>query len=204
MLPSGCIRSGLRTRDEKPDRSTGTALTRTLLSSASSNFPTASGADAMAVLAVLFLDRYDEATPWFQRSLAANPSNGVGASLRSDILAARTAALALGDHTEEARADAGEVIRLWPTLTARSYYLAKLTSPVAVAQVAVCAMDCGKPAYAITPTRTPISMCHRIRCCIPITKLTRRRLCRVLAPLGRMTWPSCWKSVSGAPPPFRI
>jgi adenylate cyclase len=81
--------------------------------------------------ALLFLDRYDEAVPWFQRSLAANPS----VENRGDILAALAAARALGGHTEEAHTDADEVIRLWPTLTARSYYRRKLTSPVAVAQV---------------------------------------------------------------------
>ena len=100
MLPSGCIRSGLRTRDEKPDRSTGTALTRTsaklrLLGL----YHRVRRRRYGGIGRVVPLDRYDEAIPWFQRSSAANPSNGVGASLRSDILAARTAALALGDHT---------------------------------------------------------------------------------------------------------
>jgi TolB-like protein/class 3 adenylate cyclase len=83
--------------------------------------------------ALLFLGRYDEAVPWFQRSLAANPSNNGWE--RGFLLAGLAAARALGGHTKEAHTHADEVIRLWPTLTARSYYQFKLTSPVAVAQV---------------------------------------------------------------------
>ena len=82
--------------------------------------------------ALAFLERYDEAIPWLQRSLAANPSMGVGD--RGSTLATIAAARALGGHAEQAHADADEVIRLWPTFTARSYYQVKLTSPIAVAQ----------------------------------------------------------------------
>jgi tetratricopeptide (TPR) repeat protein len=83
--------------------------------------------------ALVFLGRNDEAIPWFQRSLATNP--GSVALNRGDVLSALAAAQALGGHTEEAHTDANNAIRLRPTLTARSYYQAKLTSPVAVEQV---------------------------------------------------------------------
>jgi adenylate cyclase len=83
--------------------------------------------------ALTFLDRYDEAVPWLQTSLAANPSMGVGD--RGSTLATIAAARALGGHVEQSHTDADEVMRLWPTFTARSYYQVKLTSPVAVSQI---------------------------------------------------------------------
>jgi TolB-like protein len=83
--------------------------------------------------ALVFLDRYDEAIPWLQRSLAANPSMGV--LDRGSTLATIAAARALGGHVEQAHADADEAIRLRLTFTARSYYQVKLTGPVAGAQI---------------------------------------------------------------------
>ena len=70
--------------------------------------------------ALLFLDRYDEAVVWFQKSLAANPSDSP--RNRGNMRAAIAAAQALAGRNEEARASAAEAVQLWPTLTARSYY----------------------------------------------------------------------------------
>ena len=70
--------------------------------------------------ALLFLDRYEEAVLWFQKSLAANPSDSP--RNRGNIRAAIAAALALAGRSQEARASAAEAVQLWPTLTARGYY----------------------------------------------------------------------------------
>jgi tetratricopeptide (TPR) repeat protein len=82
--------------------------------------------------ALVFLDRCDEAIPWFNRSLAANP--GVGN--RRNTLAAIAAAQALAGRTEDARSSADEAMRLWPTLTVRSYLRYKITNSIAVTQLA--------------------------------------------------------------------
>jgi TolB-like protein/class 3 adenylate cyclase len=83
--------------------------------------------------ALTFLGRYDEAISWFQRSLAAHPR--MGAWLRSHIVAAIAAAQALSGREEEARVSASEAHRLWPWLTVRSHYRARITGPIAAAQV---------------------------------------------------------------------
>ena len=80
----------------------------------------------------MFLGRYDEAVTWFRRSLATNPDDGVWQ--RGNMLAAIAAALALGGDTEAVHAEAAETMRLWPTLTARSFYQRPLLSATAVAQ----------------------------------------------------------------------
>jgi TolB-like protein/tetratricopeptide (TPR) repeat protein len=68
---------------------------------------------------MLFLERYDEAVAWFERSLAVNP--GEGAGIRSDVYAAIAAAQALAGQIEAARSSATEATRLQPTITVRSY-----------------------------------------------------------------------------------
>jgi hypothetical protein len=83
--------------------------------------------------ALLFLDRYDEAVVWFQKSLAANPSDSP--RQRGNMRAAIAAAQALAGRNEDARASAAEAVRLWPTLTAQSYYNYKITNPLNAAQV---------------------------------------------------------------------
>jgi adenylate cyclase len=80
------------------------------------------------------LGRHDEAVLWFQRSLAAHP--GDSAQNRGNIHAAIAAAQALASHIEEAHRSATEASRLWPMLTARSYFrFVAITNPVAIAQV---------------------------------------------------------------------
>ena len=49
--------------------------------------------------------------------------------------AAIAAAQALAGRNEDARASAAEAVRLWPTLTAQSYYNYKITNPLNAAQV---------------------------------------------------------------------
>jgi class 3 adenylate cyclase/TolB-like protein len=80
------------------------------------------------------LGRHDEAVPWFQRSLAANPSDS--ARNRGDLHAAIAAAQALAGRIDEAHASAAEASRLKPMLTVRSYPPVYVTNPVAVAQIA--------------------------------------------------------------------
>ena len=84
--------------------------------------------------ALLFLERYEEAVLWLQKSLASHPND----SPRNlgNIRAAIAAAQALADRTQEARASAAEAVRLWPTLTARGYYPLKNPNPLIAAQVA--------------------------------------------------------------------
>jgi class 3 adenylate cyclase/TolB-like protein len=82
----------------------------------------------------LFLGRYDEAIPWFQKSIGANPNET--ASSRGDTLAALAAAQVLAGQDAEARTSAAEATRLWPTITARSYYSFKIGSPIHAEQVA--------------------------------------------------------------------
>jgi class 3 adenylate cyclase/TolB-like protein len=83
--------------------------------------------------ALAYLGRYDEAVPWLRKSLASNPSNSI--QRRGNMLAAIAATLALGGHMDEARAEAAETARLWPTLTARSYLLVAPGSPIYHAQI---------------------------------------------------------------------
>ena len=84
--------------------------------------------------ALLFLDRYDEAIVWLQKSLASHPND----SPRNlgNIRAAIAAAQALAGRNPEARASAAEAVQLWPTLTARGYYLLRNPNPLIAAQVA--------------------------------------------------------------------
>jgi TolB-like protein len=82
---------------------------------------------------LLFLERYNEAITWFQKTLAAHPANS--ARNRGNLYAAIAAAQALAGNTTAARDSAADVARLWPTLTARSYYPIKVFSPIALAQV---------------------------------------------------------------------
>jgi tetratricopeptide (TPR) repeat protein len=81
----------------------------------------------------LFLGRYDEAISWFKKSIGANPNER--AQSRGDTLAALAAAQALADRDAEARTNAAEATRLWPTITARSYYSFKIGSPIHAEQV---------------------------------------------------------------------
>jgi len=80
-----------------------------------------------------FLGQYDDAIPWFEKSLAANPNDS--AVNRGNTYAAIAAAQALAGHTEEAHLSAAEASRLWPTVTARAYYRFNITNPVTVTQV---------------------------------------------------------------------
>ncbi len=82
--------------------------------------------------ALLFLRRYDEAVDWFQKSLAANSRDDRD---RGIIRAAIAAAQALAGRVEAARASAAEATRLWPMLTARSYYQERITNPIHLAQI---------------------------------------------------------------------
>ena len=83
--------------------------------------------------ALLSLGRLDKSVLWFQRSLAANPSDS--APHRGSLHAAIAAAQALAGRTEEAHLSVVEASRLWPTITVRSYYRPKVTNPVVVEQV---------------------------------------------------------------------
>jgi TolB-like protein/tetratricopeptide (TPR) repeat protein len=87
--------------------------------------------------ALTFLERYDQAILWLQRSLAANPNDS--APNRATTNAAIAAAQALAGHTKEAHASAVEANRLWPMLTVRLFFQfssANSTNPVLVTQVA--------------------------------------------------------------------
>jgi tetratricopeptide (TPR) repeat protein len=83
--------------------------------------------------ALLFLNRYDEAVGWFQKAMAASSATSLQSLGR--MRAAIAAAQALAGRNEEARLSAADAVRLWPTLTARSYYDYKITNPVNAAQV---------------------------------------------------------------------
>jgi len=84
--------------------------------------------------ALLFLDRYEEAIAWFQKALVTHP--GDSARSQGNLHAAIAAAQALAGNMAGARDSAAEAGRLWPTLTARSYFPIKVFSPVAATQVA--------------------------------------------------------------------
>jgi len=83
--------------------------------------------------AMLFLERYDEAVHWFQKSLAANP--GDSAWFRGSIYASMAAAQALAGHAADARASAMEAKQINPTLTARRHFPFKVWGTDVVAQV---------------------------------------------------------------------
>ena len=61
-----------------------------------------------------FLGRFDEATFWFQRSLAAHPN--MGSWLRSQILSGWQPRGRLSDQNDEARVTAAMACRAWPAL----------------------------------------------------------------------------------------
>jgi TolB-like protein/tetratricopeptide (TPR) repeat protein len=84
-------------------------------------------------MAMLCLERYEEAIFWFHKSLAANPS--IDAQTHGNLHAAIAAAQALSGELEVARTSAIEAGRLWPTLTARSYLMVKCSNRVALAQI---------------------------------------------------------------------
>jgi class 3 adenylate cyclase/TolB-like protein/tetratricopeptide (TPR) repeat protein len=81
----------------------------------------------------LFLGRYDEAILSFNRSIGARPDDI--ARSRGETLAGLAAAQALAGQDAEARASAVEATRIWPTITARSYYPWKIGSPIQAEQV---------------------------------------------------------------------
>ena len=83
--------------------------------------------------ALLFLNRYDEAVGWFQKALAA--SSTASPQSLGRMRAAIAAAQALAGRNEEARLSAADAVRLWPTLTARSYYITRSQIPLNAAQV---------------------------------------------------------------------
>ena len=138
--------------------------------------------------ALLFLERYDEAIVWFQRSLAANPSDSARESWQYPRRDCRRAG-ARGPH----RGGAPERGRGQPTLAdahgAKLLPDSNVTNPVLPHRSPACTTDCGSPAFAITPTRTPIWACRRMTSCTPTTKRRRRPPCRVHGPFGRLTWP---------------
>jgi TolB-like protein/tetratricopeptide (TPR) repeat protein len=83
---------------------------------------------------LLFLGRYEEAISWFQKALGTNP--GAGRQTRGNYHAANSAAQALAGDIAAARLSAAEASRLWPLLTARSYFqFSAPTSPVFEEQV---------------------------------------------------------------------
>jgi adenylate cyclase len=91
--------------------------------------------------ASMFLGQYEEAVAWFDKSLAALPSGSNqniahGTTLnRGFVSAGMAAAQALAGHVGEAHLSAVEASRIWPTLTARSYYQYPITNPVAAAEM---------------------------------------------------------------------
>jgi TolB-like protein/tetratricopeptide (TPR) repeat protein len=84
-------------------------------------------------LALIFLGEYEEAVAWLQRSLAAHPASSPHE--RGSTHAAIAAAQALAGQTEEARLNACEAIRLWPTITARAYYRPYTSNPTHAMQM---------------------------------------------------------------------
>jgi tetratricopeptide (TPR) repeat protein len=69
---------------------------------------------------LFFQGQYEEAISWFQKALGVNP--GADAQTRGNYYAAIAAAQALAGDTTTARLSAAEASRLWPPLTARSYF----------------------------------------------------------------------------------
>jgi tetratricopeptide (TPR) repeat protein len=96
--------------------------------------PALDGFHRLLGYALLFQNRYDEAIAAFQLALGSNPS--AGATTRGNDYAAIAAAQALSGDLESAQQSAAEAVRLWPTITARSYYPFRVTTPIAIAQVA--------------------------------------------------------------------
>ena len=84
--------------------------------------------------ALIFLARYDEAVASLLKGLSFNRS--ISLLTRGNDLAAIAAAQALAGNLMAARQRAAEAVRLWPTITARSYFPFPMTSPDSVASVA--------------------------------------------------------------------
>jgi TolB-like protein/tetratricopeptide (TPR) repeat protein len=85
--------------------------------------------------ALLQIGRYDEAIPWGERSLAANPE--AAAPIRSARYRWIASAHALVGRLEDARRAIAAANKLWPFATARSSAVPEnLASPVLVAQIA--------------------------------------------------------------------
>jgi tetratricopeptide (TPR) repeat protein len=80
------------------------------------------------------LERYDEAVSWFRKALVAHPSDS--AQNRAVLHAAIAASQALSGDIDDARVSAAEAIRLWPTLTAQSFYPYKVSNPAVLAKIA--------------------------------------------------------------------
>jgi adenylate cyclase len=83
-------------------------------------------------MASLFLERYSEATSWFRKALAANPS--LGPNEQGFLYAAIAAAQALSGEIEAAQLTAIEAQRRWSTVTARSFVPPYIKNEVAIAQ----------------------------------------------------------------------
>jgi TolB-like protein/DNA-binding winged helix-turn-helix (wHTH) protein/tetratricopeptide (TPR) repeat protein len=83
-------------------------------------------------LACLVLERYGEASSWFRKALAADPS--LGAYEQGFLYAAIAAAQALSGEVEAARLTGIEARRIWPTLTARGFGPLYIKNQVAAAQ----------------------------------------------------------------------
>jgi TolB-like protein/class 3 adenylate cyclase/tetratricopeptide (TPR) repeat protein len=84
-------------------------------------------------VASMFLDQYEEAVVWLYKSLGALPPGR--ARTRGDIFASIAAAQALAGESVEAHLSGAEAMRLWPTLTARSYFQLPILNPVAGAHL---------------------------------------------------------------------
>jgi tetratricopeptide (TPR) repeat protein len=83
---------------------------------------------------LMLLGQYDQAIPWLQKSIAADPN--LKGLYRGNIHATLAAAQALAGHGKEAHESAAEASQLWPTLTVRGYFLYHLRNPVYLDQVA--------------------------------------------------------------------
>ncbi len=82
--------------------------------------------------ALMYLDRYQEAVPWFHRALAVNPS--LHSQVRGALYGAIAAAQALSGDLDAAWLSAAEARRLWPPLTARGFVLYETASEAFIVQ----------------------------------------------------------------------
>jgi TolB-like protein/DNA-binding winged helix-turn-helix (wHTH) protein len=143
---------------------------------------------------LLFLERYDEAVASFERSLAANPGDDAGN--RGDTYAAIAAAQALAGRGEQAHLSAAEVSRLRPRSRCKASSPTASRTPSLSPRSPACAMACGWPASAITPTRMQIPGCHPTAFCTQNTRLPPLSPRRERGPFGPQTWPGWWNSAS--------
>ena len=84
--------------------------------------------------ALLFLERYDEAILWFQKSLASHPNDT--ARNRGNIRAAIAAAQALAGRNQEARASAAEAVSFGRHSQPAAIPVQNYPNPLIAAQVA--------------------------------------------------------------------